>query len=136
MDLPSLSVGLDQVAPSGAGLSTERRVALQTSLLLLKSAEKFARVTYWGKICGVSADYFVAQGYNDLSDPFTCKNFYRYGMACTGWVLRGWRGSRCEAVTLPGWLGCMREKQLLWGDDTRSLAQESIKIAKETSLFG
>lgn len=75
MDLQALSVGLDQVAPSGLSLSVERRVALQTSLLLLKNAEKFQRVTFWGKIAGVAADYYIAQGQG--SDPFVRKSFYR-----------------------------------------------------------
>ena len=76
MDLSMLSVGMDQMAPSGVSLSTEHRVALQTSLLLLKNAEKFSRVTFWGKICGVSADYYIAQGYTG-SEVYDCKSFYR-----------------------------------------------------------
>lgn len=76
MDLSMLSVGMDQVAPSGVSLSTEHRVALQTSLLLLKNAEKFSRVTFWGKIRGVSADYYIAQGYTG-SEVYDCKSFYR-----------------------------------------------------------
>lgn len=75
MDLQALSVGLDQVAPNGLALSVERRVSLQTSLLLLKNAEKFHHMTFWGKIAGVAADYYIAQGQG--ADPFSRKSFYR-----------------------------------------------------------
>jgi len=84
MDLPSLSVGLDQVGPSGLSVSIERRVALSTSLLLLKNAEKFQRVYFWGKIAGVAADYFVAQGQPQGQDPFARKSFY--SMDCIKWA--------------------------------------------------
>ncbi|EDQ91947.1 uncharacterized protein MONBRDRAFT_23250 [Monosiga brevicollis MX1] len=82
MDLQQLSLGLDYVASNGIVLSTEKRVALQTSLVLLQHAEKLEHMTYWGKIQGLTADYYIAQGYNQ--DPFQRKNFM--SLDCIKWA--------------------------------------------------
>jgi radial spoke head protein 9 len=82
MDLSQLSVGLDYVAANGIVLGTERRVAVQTSLVLLKNAEKLKHIAFWGKVLGVSSDYYIAQGYND--DPFTRKTFM--SVDCIKWA--------------------------------------------------
>jgi hypothetical protein len=75
MEVTQLTVGMDYVSANGIVLSTEKRVAIQTSLVLLKNAEKFKHITYWGKIQGISSDYCIAQGYG--SDPFARKSFMR-----------------------------------------------------------
>ena len=75
MDLAHLTAGLDYVATNGIVLSTEKKVAIDTSLILLQNAERFQHVAFWGKIQGISADYYIAQGYS--SDPFKRKSFMR-----------------------------------------------------------
>jgi len=75
MDLKQLTVGLDYVAANGIVLSTEKRVAIDTSMVLLQNAEQFKHIAFWGKIQGITTDYFIAQGYN--SDPFKRKSFMR-----------------------------------------------------------
>lgn len=61
------------VSSTGAVLSTEHIAALQSSLVLLRSAEKFTSVKYWGRIIGTARDYFIAQGVgeNELTDRKT-----------------------------------------------------------------
>lgn len=75
MEINNLSNGLDFLSTNGIVLSTERRVALETALILLKNAEKFQAIYFWGKIQGVSGDYFIAQGHNE--DIFSRKSFMR-----------------------------------------------------------
>ena len=76
MEASRLFADLDLVSSSGVVLSTENKAALQTSLLLLKSAEKFKTVQFWGKIAGIARDYFIAQGiaHNEVTGK---KSFYR-----------------------------------------------------------
>lgn len=56
-------------------LSTHMRAVLQTSLVLLKNAEKFESVRFFGKFAGARQDYFIAQGLgsNHLTDK---KSFF------------------------------------------------------------
>ena len=65
MDPSTLSSALEIVAPAcGATLSINERVALETSLPILKSANSFDKIVFWGRISGVANDYLIAQGYN------------------------------------------------------------------------
>lgn len=68
MDHRRLLGDLQYFAASGVVLSTEQRVALQASLVVLKNAEKFHGVELWGIIQAGSKDYFIAQGLQG-SDP-------------------------------------------------------------------
>ncbi len=78
MDSLDLFAGLEAVASSGLVLSVDNRASLQSSLVLLKAAEKFAQVKFWGKISGFARDYFIAQGFTAASCIFEAKSFYRY----------------------------------------------------------
>lgn len=50
-------------AATGQCLNPEEHAAVQTSLLLLRSAENLAGgVQLWGKVLGVDKDYLVAEG--------------------------------------------------------------------------
>eukprot|EP00730_Choanoeca_flexa_P011870 TRINITY_DN2870_c0_g1_i1.p1 TRINITY_DN2870_c0_g1~~TRINITY_DN2870_c0_g1_i1.p1 ORF type:complete len:146 (+),score=14.65 TRINITY_DN2870_c0_g1_i1:59-496(+) len=82
MDLSQLTIGLDYAAANGIVLSTEKRVAIDTSLVLLQNAEQFKHIAFWGKIQGITTDYFIAQGYND--DPFQRKSFM--SLDCIHWA--------------------------------------------------
>ena len=62
MDSQSLHLSIDFVGSSGVILSPEQKAALQTSLIILKNDQKFAQVKFWGKILGVSDDYYIAKG--------------------------------------------------------------------------
>lgn len=65
MDTASLASALEVVAPAcGATLSVDERVAVETSLAVLKSDNVFDKVVFWGRISGVQNDYLIAQGYN------------------------------------------------------------------------
>ena len=76
MDAENLLTDIDLVAAAGIVLSTELKAALQTSLVLLKSSERFKKVVFWGKVSGVARDYYVAQGIpeNEIKGK---KSFYR-----------------------------------------------------------
>ena len=83
MDTATLASALEVVAPAcGATLSVDERVAVETSLALLKSDNVFDKVFFWGRISGIQNDYLIAQGYNlpyamveATSSPASC--FYR-----------------------------------------------------------
>lgn len=76
MDSNSLYYSLELVAGNGYTLTVEQRVALQTSMVILKKNYKFHRVLFWGKILGLRGDYFVVQGRgeDEMEDK---KNLYR-----------------------------------------------------------
>lgn len=62
MDSQCLHLSVDYVGSSGIILSSEQKAALQTSLVILQSENKFSKVYFWGKILGIKDDYFIAQG--------------------------------------------------------------------------
>ncbi|CAB1429317.1 unnamed protein product [Pleuronectes platessa] len=65
-------------------LNVEQRAALQTSLVILQKNYKFQRVLLWGKVLGLKADYFIAQGRgeDEMKDR---KNLY--SLNCVDWFL-------------------------------------------------
>ncbi|XP_060948035.1 radial spoke head protein 9 homolog [Limanda limanda] len=67
-----------------SALNEEQRVALQISLVILQKNYKFQRVLLWGKVLGLKADYFIAQGRgeDELKDR---KNLY--SLNCVDWFL-------------------------------------------------
>jgi hypothetical protein len=76
MDSETLLYDIELVSNYGIVLSTEQKAALQSSLIELKQAERFASLVFWGKITGISRDYYVAQGI--AIDPVsTKKSFFR-----------------------------------------------------------
>jgi len=76
MDSQNLHLYIDFVGSSGVILSSEQKAALQTSLVILKSNNRFSRVKFWGKILGIKDDYYIAQGF--ANDQFAEKTtFYR-----------------------------------------------------------
>ncbi|KAK2113765.1 hypothetical protein P7K49_008031 [Saguinus oedipus] len=62
----SLLLSLELASGSGQGLSPDRRASLLTSLLLVKRDYRYDRVLFWGRILGLVADYYIAQGLNAL----------------------------------------------------------------------
>jgi len=84
MDSQNLHLSIDFVGSSGVILSPEQKAALQTSLVTLKSNQKFARVYLWGKILGVKDDYYIAQG--TFNDAFAEKRTL-YSKDCLHWGL-------------------------------------------------
>ncbi len=50
---------------SGHVLTTEEKVNMQSSLMLLKESGHFYRVVFWGKILGLKNDYYIAQGFKE-----------------------------------------------------------------------
>ncbi|KAJ3386335.1 Radial spoke head protein 9 [Lobulomyces angularis] len=50
---------------AGFTFNDEEKAALQSSLLVKKTEEKFDYITFWGKILGVNKDYYISQAWND-----------------------------------------------------------------------
>lgn len=84
MDSDSLKLSIDYVASSGVVLSIEQKAALESSLVILKSQQKFQRVQFFGKVIGIRNDYFIVQGVgkDSLKDRKTL-----YSLDCIKWGL-------------------------------------------------
>ncbi|XP_006276410.1 radial spoke head protein 9 homolog isoform X1 [Alligator mississippiensis] len=81
-------LGLEQAlalaAGGGAGLSPEKRAALGASLLLLRRDYRFQRVRFWGRLQGLRAAYYIADGRaTDLAAPPQ----RLYSLNCVEWSL-------------------------------------------------
>lgn len=62
IEAKDFSLDLDLLAYSGIVFSPEQRASLQTALVILREQYKFKTVHLWGKILGISDDYFIIQG--------------------------------------------------------------------------
>lgn len=97
MDADSLLLSLELASGSGQGLSPDRRASLLTSLLLVKRDYRYSRVLFWGRILGLVADYYIAQG---LSEDHLAprKTLYRWGPGRWRYGREGhWRPARKSA---------------------------------------
>lgn len=67
---------------AGVVLSTRERSCLRAALPLLQKRNKLANISFWGKVSGVQADYFVAQGQDDVLGE--AKSFF--SLDCVNWA--------------------------------------------------
>ncbi|KAM8937889.1 radial spoke head protein 9 homolog isoform 2-T2 [Lycaon pictus] len=84
MDSESLLLSLELASGSGQGLSPDRRASLLTSLTLVKRDYRYSRVLFWGRILGLVADYYIAQG---LSEDQLAPRKTLYSLNCMEWSL-------------------------------------------------
>ncbi|XP_072912181.1 radial spoke head protein 9 homolog isoform X3 [Hemitrygon akajei] len=84
MQADYLQQHLDYVSSQGLVLSPEHKAALQVSLELVRRNYKFHQVYFWGKVLGLSADYFIIQGV-DLDELKSRKTLYSFN--CMDWKL-------------------------------------------------
>nr|XP_036270303.1 radial spoke head protein 9 homolog isoform X1 [Pipistrellus kuhlii] len=84
MDADSLLLSLELASGSGQGLSPDRRASLLTSLLLVKRDYRYSRVLFWGRILGLVADYYIAQG---LDEDQLAPRKTLYSLNCMEWSL-------------------------------------------------
>ncbi|XP_004739872.1 radial spoke head protein 9 homolog isoform X3 [Mustela nigripes] len=84
MDAESLLLSLELASGSGQGLSPDRRASLLTSLTLVKRDYRYDRVLFWGRILGLVADYYIAQG---LSEDQLAPRKTLYSLNCMEWSL-------------------------------------------------
>ncbi len=70
IEAKDFGLDLDLLAYSGIVFSPEQRASLQTSFVILKDQYKFKTIHFWGKIIGITDDYFIVQGRqkNELKD--------------------------------------------------------------------
>lgn len=82
MDSDNLLSDIGYFGSSGVILSSEQRSALQTSLILVRTQNKFQRVLFWGKIQCIKKDYFIAVGIgkDELRD-----RKYLFSQDCLEW---------------------------------------------------
>lgn len=83
MDAESLLLSLELASGSGQGLSPDRRASLLTSLTLVKRDYRYDRVLFWGRILGLNADYYIAQGLSE-DQLAPRKTLYRWGRCPDG----------------------------------------------------
>lgn len=84
MDAESLLLSLELASGSGQGLSPDRRASLLTSLLLVKRDYRYSRVLFWGRILGIVADYYIAQGLSE-DQLAPRKTLYRWRRLLERW---------------------------------------------------
>ncbi|CAF2329499.1 unnamed protein product [Rotaria sp. Silwood2] len=82
IEAKDFSLDLDLLAYSGIVFSPEQRAALQTSLVILKEQYKFKTIHLWGKILGITEDYFIIQGRQ--KDELKDRQFL-YSLDCINW---------------------------------------------------
>jgi len=82
IEAKDFTLDLDLLAYSGIVFSPEQRASLQTSLIILKEQYKFKTVHLWGKILGISEDYFIIQGRQ--KDELKDRQFL-YSKDCINW---------------------------------------------------
>ena len=77
MEADTLHLNIDYASSSGVILSVEQKAALQSSLVILQTQQRFKHVQFWGKILGVRNDYFIVEGIgkDELKDR---RRLYRY----------------------------------------------------------
>ncbi|XP_047589306.1 radial spoke head protein 9 homolog isoform X1 [Lutra lutra] len=98
MDAESLLLSLELASGSGQGLSPDRRASLLTSLMLVKRDYRYDRVLFWGRILGLVADYYIAQGLSE-DQLAPRKTLYRRG--------RGRKLGNQDPGDVVGSLNCM-----------------------------
>jgi len=76
MELFDLEYGLKSVAAAGFTLNCQEVTALQASLTILRSNQKYEKIFLWGKVFGQKADYYIAYGLRDSEFEFPSKEFY------------------------------------------------------------
>lgn len=79
MELSDIESGLKNVASSGSVLNCQEMTCLTASLHLLKCREKYAEMSFWGKILGETSDYYIVYGLKDSEFEFPSKSFYYAG---------------------------------------------------------
>jgi len=79
MEFHDLETGLQHVASGGNVLNCQELSGIQAGLALLKSQEQFPHLCFWGKVFGLSADYYVAYGLRAGDFEFPTKHFYFAG---------------------------------------------------------
>ncbi|XP_030051597.1 radial spoke head protein 9 homolog [Microcaecilia unicolor] len=84
MDANSLHFSLELVSGLGQGMSSEQKAALRASLVLLQRDYRFTRVLFWGRIQGLQADYYIAQGCGE--DQLHNRSVL-YSLNCLDWSL-------------------------------------------------
>ncbi|CAF1273647.1 unnamed protein product [Adineta steineri] len=82
IEAKDFTIDLDLLAFSGIAFSPEQRASLQTSLIILKEQYKFKTIHFWGKILGITDDYFIIQGRQ--KDELRDRQFL-YSKDCVNW---------------------------------------------------
>lgn len=85
MNISNFKENLNYISYCGISLSPEEAAFIESSLIILKSENKFKETFFWGRINGAKNDYYIAFGYD--KNCLTGSKFF-YNVNCKGeWVL-------------------------------------------------
>jgi len=79
MEHIDLEQSLKCTASGGHVLNCQELAGLTASLTLMKRQEKYSSICFWGKVFGVSGDYYVAYALKEPVFEFPAKVFYYAG---------------------------------------------------------
>ena len=69
----------------GIIISSENKSALETSLKVLKDEMSLDKLYYWGRISTLGSPYHIAQGIEEITDPFSKRTLF--SQDCINWAL-------------------------------------------------
>jgi radial spoke head protein 9 len=79
MELFDLEPSLKSIASGGNVLNCQELTGVQAALNLLKVNEKYTEIYFWGKIFGLTSDYYIAYGLGGSDFEFPSKAFFFAG---------------------------------------------------------
>jgi len=79
MELFDLEPGLKSISSGGNVLNCQELAGVQAALNLLKVNEKHTEIYFWGKIFGLTSDYYIAYGLGGSDFEFPSKAFFFAG---------------------------------------------------------
>jgi radial spoke head protein 9 len=79
LELFDLESGLKSIASGGNVLNCQELTGVQSGMNLCKSSEKCSEIYFWGKIFGLTSDYYIAYALQDTDFEFPSKVFFFAG---------------------------------------------------------
>ncbi|XP_075210124.1 radial spoke head protein 9 [Lycorma delicatula] len=84
MNIEDMLIGFETLSRYGITLSSEKRLVIYNSLILIKNDSHFKDIFLWGIVRGLNADFYIAYGYQ--KDALIGRIFY-YSTNCIDWFL-------------------------------------------------
>lgn len=85
MNVEYFREGFELLSYAGAHLlNEEEKALLENALVVLQSTNQLHKIFFWGRICAVNGDYYIAFGY--LKDSLRGRRFF-FSKDCVQWFL-------------------------------------------------